>query len=184
VISSFSLQIFNEFQTTQLLNIEGGIHHRKGSIYMNAQYTFPWDTYLLTTVFVAVNHTNNATLPILKLALVDSANDFSPSFTDSGSTSHFNGTTDTPSRTVSLALIRAPLVKAFNMTIYAMNWLLAGTVLFITVVALFGKKKMPEVVLLLPVTVILIVPSLRALMDDSPASGASELSNRNLLTML
>lgn len=182
-MSSFSLQTFNEFQTTQLLDIEGGFHPQ-GSIDMNPEYRFPWDTYRLTTVFVAVNHTNNATLPILKLALVDSANDFSPSFTDLGSKSHFNGTTDTPSRTVILILARALSVKVFNVMIFIMNWLLAVTILFITIVALFGKKKMPEVVLLLPVTVILTVPSLRALMVDSPASGASELSNCNLLTML
>jgi hypothetical protein len=177
MISTFSLQVFNEFQTTQLLDIEGGTHlsGSGGSIFLDAQYGFPWDVYFLTTVFIAVDHENNATLPILKLAPVDSANDFLPDFTDSPATSHFNGTTDTPSRTVSLTLRRTPLVKAFNLTIYAVNWLLAVMVLFITVVAFHGKKKMPEVLLLLPVTVILIVPSLRALMVDSPAFG--ELSN-------
>lgn len=173
MISLFSLQVFNEFQTTQLLDIEGGTHlsGTRGSIFLDAQYGFPWDVYFLTTVFIAVNHENNSPLPILKLAPVDSANDFSPDFTDSPATSHFNGSADTPSRTVSLTLSRTPLVKAFSVTIFIVNWLLAGAVLFITVVAFHGKKKMSEVLLLLPVTVILIVPSLRALMVDSPAFG-------------
>ena len=174
MISSSSLQIFNEFQTTQLLDIEGATHLHVGStqwISLNAQYGFPWDVYFLTTVFIAVNHENNITLPILKLAPVDSANDFLPDFTDSSVRSHFNGTTDSPSRMVSLTLRRTPLSKAFNLTIYVVNWLLAGMVLFITVVAFQRNKKLAEVLLLLPVTVILIVPSLRALIVNSPAFG-------------
>ena len=175
-MSPFSLQVFNEFQTTQLLNIEGSTHlsGTKGSE-LDVQYGFPWDVYFLTTVFIAINHENNVTLPILKLAPVDSANEFLLDFTDSAATSHFNGTTDTPSRIVSLTLRRSPLVKVFNLIIYAVNWLLAGTVLFITIVAFHRKKKMPEVLLLLPVTVILIVPSLRTLMVNPPPFG--ELSN-------
>ena len=86
-MSLFSLQAFNEFQTTQLLNIEGSTHlsgsvatvtllsGTKGSE-LDAQYGFPWDVYHLTTVFIVINHENNTTLPILKLAPVDSANDF------------------------------------------------------------------------------------------------------------
>lgn len=91
---------------------------------------------------------------------------------DSPATSHFNGTTDTPSRTVSLALTRTPLAKAFVATIYFVNWLLTGMVLFTTVgVFRLNKKRMPDTLLALPITVILIVPSLRALMVGSPAFG-------------
>ena len=153
-MSLFSLRAFNEFQTTQLLNIEGSTHlsgsvatvtllsGTKGSE-LDAQYGFPWDVYHLTTVFIVINHENNTTLPILKLAPVDSANDFLPDFTDSAATSHFNGTTDTPSQIVSLTLRHSLLVKVFNLIIYAVNWLLAGTVLFITIVAFHRKKKKP-----------------------------------------
>jgi hypothetical protein len=182
VISSSSLQIFNEFQTTQLLDIEGGTHlPRSRAIFLNAQYAYPWDIYFLTTVFIAVNHENNASLPILKLALVDSANDFYPNFGDSA-TSYFNGTNNISSQTLSLSLTRTPLVKSFDLTIYFVNWLLTGTVLFITIAAFYGKKEMPEVFLLFPVTVILTVPSLRALMVDSPAFG--EVSSCWLCTTL
>jgi hypothetical protein len=68
-------------------------------------------------------------------------------------------------------LTRSPLVKAFSMIIFLVNWMLVGMILFITVVAFVGKKKMPETLSLLPITIILIVPSLRALMVNSPAFG-------------
>jgi hypothetical protein len=171
---SCSLQKLNEFQTTQLLNIEGGFlgSGSRKSIFFDAEYSFPWEAYTLTTTFVAVNHKNNTVLPILRVAPVDSANDFSPEFWDGPTTIHFNGTADTASRSMLLILKRTPLAKAFSVTIFAVNWLLTGLVLFVTVVAFWrSKERMPDVLLLLPVTVILIVPSLRALMAGSPAFG-------------
>jgi hypothetical protein len=171
----FSLQTFNEFQTTQLLDIEGGYLSRQanGPIVFNAEYIFPWDQYTLTTVFLAIGHENNATLPILRVVPVDFADNFSPNVMDSPATSHFNGTTDAPSRTVSLTLTRTPLAKSFILTIYAVNWLLTVMVLFITVGAFrLDEKRVPDALLALPVTVILIVPSLRALMVGSPEFGS------------
>jgi len=170
----YYLQAVNEFQTTQLLDIDGGhigIGPRDSTFY-DAAYGFPWDSYTMATVFVAVNNLNNVTLPILRLAPVDFADNFSPSFHDFATTSDFNGTSVVPSRTVALKLQRAPLTKTFNMLIFLVNWLLTGMVLFITVVAFWwNRTNMPDALVLLPITVILTVPSLRALMVGSPAFG-------------
>lgn len=126
----------------------------------------------MQTVFLAVNHLNNATLPILRLAPVDFADNFSPSFNDFETTSDFNGTSAVASRTVTLKLQRSPLTKTFNMLIFLVNWLLAGMVLFITVVAFWwNRTNMPDALVLLPITVILTVPSLRALMVGAPSFG-------------
>jgi len=170
----FYLQKLNEFQTTQLLNIEGAFvgSGSRRSIFFDAEYSFPWETYNLATTFVAVNHKNNTVLPILRVAPVDSANDFSPAFLDWPSTIPFNGTAEATSRSMYLFLKRTPLAKAFSVTIFAVNWLLTGLVVFVTVVAFQrSKERMPDALLLLPVTVILIVPSLCALMAGSPAFG-------------
>jgi hypothetical protein len=169
VILSFSLQSLNEFQTTHLLNIDAA--WIMGFLVNNGQFVFPWDQYTLRTTFIAVNHENNATLPILKLAPAESVDDFLPSFKDYPATSYFNGTADVSGRAVISEIRRTPLVKAFSMTICLVNWLLAGMILFITVVAFRGNKDLADMLLLLPITVILIVPSLRALMVDSPIFG-------------
>ena len=165
----------NEFQTTQFLNIEGGFlgSGSRKSILFDAEYSFPGEVYTLTSTFIVVNHTNNTVLPILRVAPVDSANDFSPAFWDGPTTIDFNGIVNASSRSIFLQFKRTPLAKAFSVTIFAVNWLLTGLVVFVTVVALLRSKEkiMPDALLLLPVTVILIVPSLRALMAGSPVFG-------------
>jgi hypothetical protein len=159
----------NEFQTTHLLDI--GTFWALGSFINNAEFVFPWDQYQLSTSFIVVDHKTNATLPILALVPADTAGGLFTTYSDHHVTSYFNGTTNVQGKSVLFLLRRTPLVKAFSMTICLVNWLLVGMILFITVVALFGKKPMPDGLLLIPVTVILIVPSLRALMVDSPTFG-------------
>jgi hypothetical protein len=159
----------NEFQTTHLLDI--GTFWEMGSFINNAEFAFPWDQSQLSTSFIAVNHDTNATLPILALAPADTAGGLLTTYTTNHITSYFNGTADVQGQSVLFLLRRTPLVKAFSMTICLVNWLLVGMTLFITVVAFLGKKPLPDGLLLLPVTVILIVPALRALMVDSPTFG-------------
>jgi hypothetical protein len=166
-----SLQVINEFQTTHLLDI--GTSWEMGWFINNAEFSFPWDQYQLSTSFIVVNHDTNATLPILALTPVDTPGGFLTAYKNYRITNYFNGTADAQGMSVLFLLKRTPLVKAFSLTIYLVNWLLVGMTLFITVIAFLGKnlKSMPDGLLLLPVTVILIVPSLRALMVDSPTFG-------------
>jgi hypothetical protein len=159
----------NEFQTTHLLDV--GTYWAVGSFINVAEFTFPWDRYQLSTSFIVVDHDTNATLPILALAPADTAGGFSTTYSGHHTTSYFNGTIDVQGQSVLFLLRRTPLVKAFSMTICLVNWSLVMMILFITVVAFLRKNPMPEGLLLVPVTVILTVPSLRALMVDSPTFG-------------
>lgn len=180
--------MFNEFQTTQVLDISGGTLDvgPTDSNFYDAQYAFPWDFYMLDTSFIAVNHNTNASLPIARLAPVDFADTFSPDFSDAAVISTFNGTANTPGRYTHLTIRRSPLTKAFNVTIFVVNWALAFMVLFITSAAYWSKRDMPDQLMLLPVSVVLTVPALRALMIGAPPFGKGSISfhSRVLLTRI
>ena len=111
-------------------------------------------------------------MPILKLAPVESTNVFFLTYYDDyPATSNFNGTANISGRVVNFQFKRTALVKAFSTAVCLLNWLLAGTMLFITIVTFRGNKQLPEVLILLPVIVMLIVPTLRALLVNSPTFG-------------
>jgi hypothetical protein len=159
----------NEFQTTHLFKV--GAAWAMGAFLNNAQFGFPWDQYHVTTSFIAVNHESNATLPIVAIVPSEAAGGLFTDYSTYHTKSYFNGTADIPGQSVFFMLRRTFVVKTFVMTIFLVNWMLVAMIMFITVVAFCGKRQMPEGLLLLPVTIILTVPSLRALMVDSPAFG-------------
>ena len=143
-----------------------------GAFINDAQFSFPWDQYHVTTSFIVVNRDTNATVPILAIAPAESVDGFFVTYYDYQTTNHFNGTAGVPGQSVFFMLKRSPLVKTFVMSIFLVNWMVVGIIMFITLLTIVGSKEnMPENLLLLPVTVILTVPSLRALMVDSLAFG-------------
>jgi hypothetical protein len=166
------MQTFNEFQTTQTLQIDGPISGFKPleSLYTDAQFNFPFDSYVLQTVFIAVDSTTNNSVPIIRLTPVDSGQSFAPVFDDFATQSLFNQSTNVTSRSVELTLTRAIPVKALAILVVVLNWLLTWTVVFVTVVAFLRTDKMSDGLLLLPITVILTLPSLRALIGSPDQS--------------
>ena len=70
------------------------------------------------------------------------------------------------------AFHRLALSQLFVMVLFILNWLLTAVVAYIAVSAYEGVP-MSEGVLILPLSVILTIPALRALWVDAPAFGQS-----------
>jgi hypothetical protein len=164
------MQTFNEFQTIQTLQIDGPVARTKPlqSLFIDAQYNFPFDSYALQSVFIVLDSVTNQSVPIIRVAPVDCAQSFAPTFNDFATLSNFNNSIGLPSRSVELTLVRAIPIRALAVIVVILNWLLTGTVVFVTIVACRQTARMPDALLLLPITVILTLPALRALVVGFP----------------
>ncbi|KAL0068534.1 hypothetical protein AAF712_004248 [Marasmius tenuissimus] len=71
--------------------------------------------------------------------------------------------------------VLSPVAKAFSLLLFAVNWVLALLVTFMTISLLVRKIKhgiqVPDTVLVMPLTIILMVPGLRALFIGNPPFG-------------
>lgn len=138
----------------------------------DALYTFPNDGYNLQITFVVLDHTTNQPVPILRLATISFADNFAPTFSDWATLTYFNESANVTSRTMETNFYRSPLSKAFVLLVFLVNWFLTVMVLFVGLIVFRVKKgEIPDSLLVLPITVILTIPSLRSLMVGSPAFG-------------
>ncbi|GJE87179.1 hypothetical protein PsYK624_032620 [Phanerochaete sordida] len=158
------VQAMQSFSTTHLLVI----YAWRG---LDQQYGFPFDGYQLETTFLALASSSNTTLPILGLRPISSTDNFSPALRFDRATlgADANGT-EAPTRTLEMALARTGFARTYVMTLFVVNWGLTAVVVFITVSAGVGQE-VTESILLLPISVILTIPALRALWDGAPAFG-------------
>lgn len=138
---------------------------------LDQQYGFPFDGYQLDTTFVALNSSTNESLPILGLRPISSTNNFNPYVRFDTRTQAFNGSDAVVmSRTMEMGFERTGFARTYVLTLFIVNWGLTAVVVFITVSAISGQE-VTESILLLPISVIVTIPALRALWDGAPAFG-------------
>ena len=153
----------HEFQTTHLLEISAW----NG---LDAQYSYPFDTYFLETNFAAYDATTNKSLTILALMPVDSTNNFVPLVADVRA-SYFNSSgTTVPSRYLRIEFQRTLFTRFFVLAMLVVNWGLTFVVMHITVCAVNGHN-VEDSILVMPISVILTIPALRALWVGAPPFG-------------
>lgn len=161
-----SVQALNEFQTSHLLEISAW----NG---LDQQYAYPFDTYFLESSIIARDPDTNDSLPILTYYTVDSTNNFSPYvLEDSPTMSTGTDGSITLSRFMYMTFRRTIFTQFFVVSLFAVNWALTGVVLYITLSANEGNE-VGESILLLPLSVIVTIPALRALWIGAPVFGTS-----------
>ena len=138
---------------------------------LDQPYGYPFDGYQLDTMFVALDANTNESLPILALLPISATNNFRPvlSYDDEAVTYNATGG-EVRARAMEVAFERTGFAKAYVVTLFLVNWALTAVVAFITVSAIVAKD-MSEGIILLPISVILTIPQLRALWDGAPAFG-------------
>ncbi|PSS06876.1 hypothetical protein PHLCEN_2v3504 [Hermanssonia centrifuga] len=151
----------NEIQATHLIEIASW--HG-----LDPQYAYPFDTYVVDTTFLALNSDTNQSLPILDLSPADSTDNFTPYIIQQWSTRINTTGTEVDGRYLQMGFRRTILSQFFVVVLFAVNWGLTLVVLFITIAATDGQK-VDVSILILPVTVILTIPALRALWVGAPA---------------
>ncbi|RPD63853.1 hypothetical protein L227DRAFT_363874 [Lentinus tigrinus ALCF2SS1-6] len=163
--NSFYIQPSVEFQTEHLLEVTAW--HGQ-----DQQYAYPFDTYIFGTVFQAFLSGTNVSVPFLFLRIVDATSSLQPIYIQDADvrTLSLNGSEIVHARGARYSFHRVALSQLFVMVLFIVNWLLTAVVLFIAVSAYDGLP-MSEGVLILPVSVILTIPALRALWVDAPSFG-------------
>lgn len=159
------MQALNQFQTTHLIEISSW----NG---LDQQYAYPFDTYFLDSIVVVRDSDTNESLPILTYYPVDSTNNFSPSVQQDWATVTMSNGTVTHSRFMRMHFVRTAFTQFFVMSLFIVNWALTGIVLYITISANEGND-VGESILLLPLSVIVTIPGLRALWVGAPVFGGS-----------
>jgi hypothetical protein len=171
---NISVQAINEFQKTHVLDIyTQTMMIQKTARNFDQAYFYPFDIFYMGTNFVAINPntTNASSLPILAIGFSGYTNNFVPSVENMQTTTMVNGTV-VQSQYAGLTLTRTIISIVFVMFILLVSWALTILVVIITIVALFSKRfPITDGIVVLPITVILTIASLRALFVDSPPFG-------------
>ncbi|KAI0769667.1 hypothetical protein BD413DRAFT_555954 [Trametes elegans] len=162
---NFYVQATVEVQTEHLLEVTAWYGQ-------DQQYAYPFDTYVLDTFFQAIDPGTNETLPTLFVRIADATNNLQPYFMREANvrTAKPLMGESTSAYGLRYTFRRTVLSQLFVMVLFIVNWLLTIVVVWIAVSAYDGLP-VAEGVLILPVSVILTIPALRALWDGAPAFG-------------
>ncbi|TFK67770.1 hypothetical protein BDN72DRAFT_960751 [Pluteus cervinus] len=167
------IQSSNEWQGDYSLDIfTAGVKLAGRYRYFDQQYLYPFDWYSFSTSFLVLDSSTNASVPIVRAALSDFADNFTPVSSAQPAKMNFNGTTFDSANVVTVRLSRNPTAKIYAIMLLVVNWALTASVVMITIIGVVSTEtELGEGVLILPVTVILTVPALRALFIGNPPIG-------------
>ncbi|TBU42732.1 hypothetical protein BD309DRAFT_991488 [Dichomitus squalens] len=138
------------------------------------QFYYPFDVFYFETTATALNPDTNVSIPIIQMSVDGATNTFVPHMrtslmTRSPARDPITGDYIV-SHTIQYVLSRTLLTRVFVMVLFTVNWILTFAVLYIAASASTGMP-VSEGLLILPLGVILTIPSLRALWVDGPAFG-------------
>ncbi|KAH9894975.1 hypothetical protein C8Q73DRAFT_790170 [Cubamyces lactineus] len=161
----FYIQATVEVQTQHLLEVTAWYGQ-------DQQYAYPFDTYVLDTYVQALDPATNASIPTLFMRIADATDNLEPTLRRDRAVHTASPAvgTSTAAHGVQYSFGRTVLSQLFVMVLFIVNWLLTAVVAYIAVSA-FDGVPLAEGVLMLPVSVILTIPALRALWVDAPAFG-------------
>ena len=132
-----------------------------------------FDYYPWTARVFAFTPTNNGSeaLKILRIAFIDVVDNFSVmSESVTARATYDNVTVDVEALSGNLRSFYVP--RAFALILFIINWDLTFLVIYITIISLFSYNfELGEGTLILPVTVVLTIPSLRSLFFQAPPFG-------------
>ena len=139
----------------------------------------PFDTFSFASSVFVIEKATNKSVPTVSFTPGKAADNFVVSF-DVGTFTKNNFAYDSgtgkvtakvQSRWIRFKAERKWLARAFTLFMFLINWSLAIGSIYITLLVVLRREKMDTTVLLLPVTIVLIIPTLRSLFDGSPPIG-------------
>ena len=142
------------------------------------QGAIPFDWYGFGASILVMEKATNKSVPITAFAVIGRLDNFVASSTEIPTQSKFTydsgtGTTTVlvESSVISVVVERVQLAKAFTACLFIVNWALTIGSVYITLLTLVGTGKMDPAVVLLPITLVLTIPTLRGLYVGSPPFG-------------
>ena len=129
-------------------------------------------------VAIIGHSSTNKSVPITRFAVGDPVDNFITSSVDMETKSNYtydSGTGATTvvveSRALEVRVRRSMLAQAFMLCMLLVNWALTAGSIYITYTVVNKRGSMTDAILLVPVTVILTIPVIRALYVGSPPFG-------------
>lgn len=145
--------------------------------YFNTDMT-PFDDYSLNNLVYVIEKDTNKSVPIVTVTAGQAPDNFDISSVDWETMSNYTydsgagpTTTMVQSRMVYIQTKRSLFARALIMCLLLVNWALTTGSIYIVLVVVCKTGKINEAVLLLPVTIVLTVPTLRGLYAGSPPFG-------------
>lgn len=178
-LSGLPKSIIGVYWTTNTLVVYSyaiGFRGQRHLQYFDLGFIYPWDLYSTIQTIVAVSSNNSQSaefIPILRASAVDAANNWVPhKNTERPSSITFNGTVTDQAYVVSPEVRRSSFAIVFACIIFASNWAFTVFVIYIALLGYYSKdRKLGEGILVLPITLILAIPALRALFIGNPPFG-------------
>ncbi|PPQ91792.1 hypothetical protein CVT25_000437 [Psilocybe cyanescens] len=133
-------------------------------------FWYPFDFYHSSSNFYALNANDNTSLPIVRAVFADPVNNFAPQSIEAETQAVINGTL-VISRETFVGLQRTVNAKLYTFLLFVVNWALTLLVAYITMLVHVGEK-LGEGIIVLPLTIILTMPTIRGLFVENPSFGA------------
>ena len=138
----------------------------------------PFDVYSLTALVFVIEKATNKSLPVITFEAGEGTSGFVISSFEvpkKSSWTYNPGTGPTTvvveSSLISITVKRSQLAQAFTVCLLIINSALTVGSAYITFLAVARREAVNDTVLLLPVTVVLVIPALRSLYVGSPPFG-------------
>ncbi|KAG8908251.1 Endochitinase 1 [Tulasnella sp. 403] len=130
---------------------------------------YPFDTYVVFTTFLAIDPATNSSRKILGLSMTGTVPNFSVTMRSRPVTNPAYDRFEW--RTVTVHIARAQIVIGYAFLIWAINWLMTGVVLWITISAVQGRRRISAEMFAIPISALFALPAVRQIMPTSPAFG-------------
>ena len=138
----------------------------------------PFDSYNFHASVFVIEKATNKSVPIVAFAAGEGPENFIVLSTNEPTESFFTSDNGTGPNTVlvessvvSVVVKRSQFARAFTLCLFLVNWALTVGSVYITLLVLVRTGKMDPAVVLLPVTLVLTIPTLRNLYVGSPPFG-------------
>jgi len=138
-------------------------------VYFSDTDMAPFDAYSLSFFVFVIDEVTNEPIPIITFAVGEAPNNFELSSVEVETMSSYTynsetgpTTIDVGSKVIRIKAKRTRFAQTLTMCLFLVNWALTAASIHIVLV-LFRKEGINDAVLLLPITIILTIPTLRSL---------------------
>ncbi|KAG8952139.1 hypothetical protein FRC04_005139 [Tulasnella sp. 424] len=129
---------------------------------------YPFDSYTVLTTFLALDPATGNSRKILGVSLTGTVPNFQ---IDMNSRPVSNPAYPYEWRMITVKISRAQIVMAYAFLIWAINWLMTGVVMWITISAVQGRRRIPADLFGIPITALFALPTVRSIMPGAPFFG-------------
>ena len=140
----------------------------------------PFEHYGFHASAFAIDPLTNSSIQIATFGIVDTLGNFVICSYDAADTTKFTyesegglATTEVESHVIQAEIERSAIAKAFVICLFLGNWAVTVSSVYTTTLVVFGKLEANSMIVALPPSALLAIPTIRSLYIGSPPLGSS-----------